>query len=289
VQGGVDLMSVQRRAEYNDGVNYLLIVIDDFSRYLRVEPLENKEGSTVASAMEDILIGMSDRFNVLCCDRGSEFKSKFDDMLSKYGVRKFFAGASTKCTTVEKMIRNLRTRIARFTDHQNSERYVDNLQDIVKSYNATYHSSIKMAPDNVSSENAHIVFENLYKKKMVFDIDKYTKPFKFPVGSEVRISMNKGIFGREYKERYSKEIFSVTRTYRVNGIELYVVADCENQNLASSFYKDELTLFRRDPKVKFRITTVHDEEKRGNNQYLLVTFEGSKCKEWVLKSSVSIV
>ena len=124
---------------------------------------------------------------------------------------------------------------------------------------------------------------------MVFDISKYSKPYKFPEGSEVRISLNKGIFGREYKERFSKEIFTVSWAYRINGIELYVLIDCENEPLQSSFYKEELTMFRRDPKVKFKVKTIHDEEERGKKKYLLVTFEGSRCKEWISKSDVAIV
>jgi hypothetical protein len=289
VQGGVDLMSVQNRSEYNDGINYLLVAIDDFSRVLRVSPLRNKEGGTVAASMREMLEEMDDKFNVLCVDKGAEFRSKFDAMLKELNIRKFFAGASTKCTLVEKVIKNLRTRIARYTEFHNTERYIDALPDIVTSYNNTYHNSIKMTPNNVSTSNSHLVFEDLYTEKMQFDISKYQKPYTFPVGSEVRVSLNKGIFGREYKERYSKEIFTVTRAYRLNGIELYNVSDCEKTELASAFYKSELTLFRRDPNVKFRIDTVHDEEKRGKHQFLLVTFEGSKCKEWVPKTSVTMV
>ena len=101
----------------------------------------------MAKATEDIISNMDDKFNVWCTDKGSEFTAKFKSVLDKYGVRHFLAGASTKCPTVERVIRNLRTRIARFTEYHNTERYIDSLADVVKSYNSTYHSAIKMSPD----------------------------------------------------------------------------------------------------------------------------------------------
>jgi hypothetical protein len=285
-QGSCDLMSVQRRAEYNDGVNYLLIVIDDFSRYLRVLPLHNKEGDTVSKAMENILNAMDDKFKVICTDKGSEYRSSFIKLLDKYNVRHFYGPSSTKCPQVEIAIKNLRTRIARLNEYKNTDRYIDSLQDIIDSYNKTYHSSIKMAPNDVTYNNVHVVYRNLYKKRMVFDIKKYQKAYKFPEGTTVRISMNRGIFSREYKERFSKELFTVNRSYRVNGIELYNIKDCNNDILTSAFYADELTKFRENANNKYRIERVFDEELRGGKTFSLVQFEYSKCKVWVLKSGI---
>ena len=41
-------------AEYNDGVRFVLLHIDDFSRYIRTVPLHSKTGKEVAQAPKSI-------------------------------------------------------------------------------------------------------------------------------------------------------------------------------------------------------------------------------------------
>ena len=45
-----DLVDMQKLKDKNDGVYFLLIVIDVFSRFMWVEPLENKLEDTVINA-----------------------------------------------------------------------------------------------------------------------------------------------------------------------------------------------------------------------------------------------
>ena len=54
-QWGIDLASVQNISQYNDGVVYLLVVIDVFSKFLFVEPLKNKKAKDVLHAFDKIL------------------------------------------------------------------------------------------------------------------------------------------------------------------------------------------------------------------------------------------
>ena len=50
-----DLAFVQDVAKENDGVNYLLIVIDIFSKFLWVRPMRNKTACSLEQAFESIL------------------------------------------------------------------------------------------------------------------------------------------------------------------------------------------------------------------------------------------
>lgn len=56
-QWDMDLADVSNISKYNDGVNYLLFVIDIFSRYLWVVPLKNKTSTTVANGLSVVLEG----------------------------------------------------------------------------------------------------------------------------------------------------------------------------------------------------------------------------------------
>ena len=65
--------------------------------------------------------------------------------------------------------------------------YIDKLNDIVNKYSNTYHSTIKMKPDDVKS-NTYIDFIRKNNKKHP----------KFYVGNHVRISKYKNIFAKGY-------------------------------------------------------------------------------------------
>ena len=51
----LDLTEVSKISEYNDGVNYLLLCIDVFSRKLWVQPLRRKTANEVLSKFQSIL------------------------------------------------------------------------------------------------------------------------------------------------------------------------------------------------------------------------------------------
>ena len=45
-----DLVDVQGLSKHNDGIDYLLCVIDVFSKYLNVVPVKSKPGTSVTAA-----------------------------------------------------------------------------------------------------------------------------------------------------------------------------------------------------------------------------------------------
>ena len=49
-----DLIDMQAFAEYNDGIKYLLAIIDVFSNYGWIVPLKQKTGIAVANALEQV-------------------------------------------------------------------------------------------------------------------------------------------------------------------------------------------------------------------------------------------
>ena len=51
----LDLTSVENLSKENDGVRFLLFIIDVFSRYLWVKPLKNKKAHTILSALRPVI------------------------------------------------------------------------------------------------------------------------------------------------------------------------------------------------------------------------------------------
>ena len=83
----VDLIDVSKYAEQNDGVRYILTMIDCFSRYAWARTLKRRDGLSVASAFKDIFEqGRIPKY--IQSDRGKEFLNKpVQDVFKKYNIR----------------------------------------------------------------------------------------------------------------------------------------------------------------------------------------------------------
>ena len=119
--------------------------------------------------------------------------------------------------------------------------YYNVLDDIVKKYNNTRHSTIKMKPIDVK-DNTYI---NTDKKIN-------SKDPKFKVGNHVRISKYKNVFAKGYVPNWSEEVFVVNKikntvswTYETN--------DLNGEKIIGSFYEKEL---QKTSQVEFRIEKV---------------------------------
>ena len=71
VQAQADLMDVRSHIKHNDGVAFLLTIIDVFSRKAWVFPLKNKSGSAVSAALRNF--EELENFRYLQTDKGKEF------------------------------------------------------------------------------------------------------------------------------------------------------------------------------------------------------------------------
>ena len=88
------------------------------------------------------------------------------------------------------------------------------LDDIVKKYNNTAHSSIKMEPKDVNDI-----------KYVEYSEETNKKDPKFKIGDHIRISKYKNIFAKGYIPNWSEEVFVVNKiqntvpwTYLINDL-----------------------------------------------------------------------
>ena len=112
---------MQGLSKYNDGIKYLLSVIDVFSKYLHVVHLKSKTGPSVTPAFESVL--KDARFSKpihrgplwVQTDRGKEFLNRtFQDMLKRKGIRvQVCKNPDVKCAVVDRAHRTLRNKLYR--------------------------------------------------------------------------------------------------------------------------------------------------------------------------------
>ena len=187
-----DLADMKKFKKYNDGVNFLLLVIDTFSKYGWIVPLKNKKGETVAEALKNIF--EKRKPEKLWTDKGTEFYNK--------NVKKLIEIYSTeneeKSSIVERWIRTMKEKMWKYFTDNKTRTYMNVLPDLVEDYNNTVHSSIKMTPiESSKKKNELTVWRNLYPDR--FEINKLTP--KFSVGDEVRITKKKKVFEKGYTTR----------------------------------------------------------------------------------------
>ena len=185
-QADIDLMSVENISKWNDGVKFLLTVMDIFSRYLYVQPLKNKKSQTVLNAIKDIL--KDTHFTKIRSDKGSEFiNHEFKKFMKEKGIYFFTTQNPPKANYVERVQRTLRNMMFRMMKHQKNYRYIDALQNLVKSYNTSVHRSLNgLSPSEITNQNEANIWAYLYlqPKKM----KKTRLSFKFKLGDLVRLS-----------------------------------------------------------------------------------------------------
>ena len=264
-QWDVDLMDMSNVAQENDGVHFVLVAIDIFSRYTWLEPLKTKHGKSVINAFSKIFAQGRQPYKMRS-DKGTEFTGRLvQKYLKDQGVDHFVTQNQVKANYAERVIKTIKGRIYKYFTKKQTHRYIDHLQDFVRSYNHTYHRSIKTNPADVTKENeaAQVMLQYGQPLKQM-----KIKSFKFDVGDHIRISYLRTTFMREYHEKWTTEIFTVSSRRMRAGIPVYTLKDYGGEDITGTFYQDELQLI--DMPEVFRIEkTLRKRKVKGEKQHLV--------------------
>ena len=274
-QWQADLVDVSNIKKFNDGYTFLLTVIDVFSKRAWCIPLKNKSATSLVTAFESLL--NSNKVKHLQTDKGKEFLNKqLQTLLKKHKVNFFTThNEETKASIAERFNRTLKTKMWKYFTQHNTRRYVDILDDLMFSYNHSYHRSIKMAPVDVNPKNQHQVWNNLYGNS------KYVAP-KLKEGDTVRISKAKKQFKKGYLPNWSEEIFTVHKVKRTQP-PVYVLKDFHDEVLEGTFYEQELQKVKVSKEKLYLVESVLDKRtRRGKTEYL-VKWKGypDSFNQWV--------
>jgi transposase InsO family protein len=269
-----DIVDLSSLARANDNYRYLLTVIDVFSKFGRVAAMKSKNAASVTTAFRE-MIGLQGKRPVhLQTDKGTEFlNSTFQKLLSDNNIKHYTSeNDDIKCAIIERLHRSLLAKLYRYFTHKNTSRYVDILQDLMRSYNETYHSSIKTAPILVDEHNESDVRDALYSKK-----PKLQRPH-LKVGDTVRISGTKRAFAKGYRDKWTEEVFKVVKIYNTKPIT-YGLTDYSDEPIKGKFYSVEL---QKVTKEVFRIEKVLRTRKRAGKTEYYVKWLGysDKFNSW---------
>lgn len=281
----MDLVEIQELSKFNDGVRYLLNVIDIFTRYAFVRPIVDKKASTVLLAFKSILSEAKTKPLMLVMDKGTEFSNViFENFCAQNKIKLINPEASTHAAFIERFNRTLQTIIYKYLTENETNRFVNVLQDLVSTYNNRKHRMIGVTPNQAENYPDNHLKINLLSKKREEKILKKTP--KYEVGTYVRIAKQKGKFSRSYNEQSNQEIYKIYKIKTSKKIPLYYLKTYnEQENIIGGFYDFELTPVKT---TIFRVEKVLKKRKyRGKNQ-LFIKWKGfsDDYNEWINQSDV---
>ena len=215
-----DLIDMQKFSGSNSGYNYILVVIDCFSKKLWTRPLKTKRGQETADALRSILESMRYPVQTMIFDEGLEYVNKYvSNLLNEFNIHSYHIKSRLKASTAERVNRTIKQAVWKIFHETKKTRWVDVIDSIVDNYNKTYHTTIKMAPDEVTWENRKQVFENSFPKIK----DRITCRLK--KGDKVRVQLNKDLFEKGFTQNWSDDIFTIEASFQKNGVCWYRIKD----------------------------------------------------------------
>ena len=242
-----DLADMKKYSSQNEGVNFLLVIEDVFSKFIWVRALKTKKATDVLAALKDIY-GSYDNFPInFSTDKGTEFKnSKIKEFFQKNDVNFFSSEGNTKAQFAERTIRTLKHLIFQYMGLHQTRKYIDILPNIVYDYNHTLKRKIGMTPAEVNTQNMKQVFYHQYEPSIqeiisdqILSSEKEFQDSIIKTGDKVRIQMQLGAFQKRYSNTFSSEIFKVKKVLRTKPLK-FKLTDMQNKQIQGSFYLNEL-------------------------------------------------
>ena len=191
--------------ENNRGYRYVLVIIDNFSKYGWTIPLKNKNPQTIKDSFENILISSKRSPNLIESDRGKEFYNYIiQDFLNKNDIKLFSRNNSYGAVFAERFNRTIRDLLKKPVFEKGDGNWIDILSTITKQYKNRIHSSTKLTPIQASlKKNEGFVYKNLLDKR------KKIKP-KYEIGNLVRTADLKKTFSKGDTTNWSYRLYKVT-------------------------------------------------------------------------------
>ena len=194
--------------ENNRGYRYVLVIIDNFSKFGWTVPIKNKNAQTIKDSFENISINSKRSPNLIETDRGKEFYNNiFQDFLNKNNIKLFSRNSSYGAVFAERFNHTIRDLLKRPVFEKGDGNWTDVIPIITKQYNNRLHSSTKLSPKDASlKKNEGFVYKNLLDKR------KKKKP-KFQINDLVRTADLKRIFSKGDTTNWSYRLYKITEIF----------------------------------------------------------------------------
>jgi len=220
----LDLIDKSNKPSYNKGLQYryILVIIDNFSRYISCYPLISKSPSTTSIALEKFFDDLEQKFpnheriRFMHMDNGTDFFSDFKNILDdkKISISKTIPYMPQSNSIVERangIIKRIINKLIYNHMNEDYSKWSHFLDEAVKKYNNTKNVSTGMIPNNsvLFQENKDIDDVKDSIKEKAIKPAPYQNSFK--INQHVRLRIPKNKLDKFDRENWSNQIFKITR------------------------------------------------------------------------------
>lgn len=232
----VDLSSIP-----DDDYKYILVVIDVFSRYAFVYPIESKSISEIKPIIEN-LIRQHPQFKVIQSDNGGEFKFEIP------GIKHIYSTPHTPTTqgVVESFNKTIRSLLRRYFENTGLDNWSDVIEKLIENYNKSFHTSLKNTPFNVFNETDPEKIKDINQNQN----DNFKKKYKNANDTLLNIGTKVRLLDAKRKKRtivdkstpfYSKILYVIVQVIKGNSITTfsrnrYKLKNISDNNLLPNTY-----------------------------------------------------
>ena len=225
----MDLAFVDKLASQNKGVKYLLVAVDVFSRFVRVQSMKTKYAKDTLQAYKK-MISRKNTPVKLWVDKGTEYGGTLKKICKEKSIELYSTMSETKAAFAERAIQSLKHIIYRYIE-DHGEKFINKLPQFVSTMNCRINRSIGKSPRDFKNTDFLSI---LYIKPLT----RYKK-LKFKVGDRVRISKNNIPFRKGYKPQFTDEIFEISAV-STKKPPTYIIKDLDKEEILGKFYEKEL-------------------------------------------------
>lgn len=284
-----DLIDIRKLRLRNGGIQYLLLIIDVFSRRVWLLPIKNKTATVMHNVFSRWIQRLHQKPKVLCVDGGSEFWNRqVRNLMAENGIDLQLAVGTSKAAYAERANKSIQILLYKYMSERGTNRYIDVLSEIARTYNERGHRSLQyMSPLEADTPHNELLVRDVAKTR--FARIKRRKP-RFSLGDVVRLKTNpKGVtYGnRAYAPQFREEYYMIWRMNNKIAIPLYFLMAIETRrHIKGGFYAEEMQRVRGDI---FKIERELQRRRRADGRIeVLVKWKyfGSDWNTWILEDNI---
>ena len=215
-----DLIQIDSLVNQNNGFQYIVTVVDLFSRKLWARKIKQKSKKEMEAALRSIVEENDGRSPYkLWTDEGQEYLS-LKDLYEEMEIERYSTRSPIKSSYAERMNKTMEDLLYKQMTSRNTRRWIDLLDEVVYMHNNRVSSVLHGLTPNEAHEKGN---EEFLRAKFLEDYEKHKKRFsqqkpKFAIGDTVRVIRKKSLFNRGYEPAFGRDLFvvkEVKRTYPI--------------------------------------------------------------------------
>ena len=189
----------------NSGYRYILVVIDNFSKFGWTIPLKNKYAQSITDAFSEIIKSSNRKPNLFETDDGREYANKpLNEFLTNNNIKRYSRYTDNEAVFAERFNRTIGNLIKKPVFLKGKADWLSEIPSVIKKCNNTIQSSNKMSPVQASKKaKEKLVYTNLQDKRKILNP-------KYNIGDSVRTADIKRVFSKGDSTNWSYKLYKMT-------------------------------------------------------------------------------